>query len=318
MSISVNEIYPEEYSQRILSTSRSLPLWLSPKFIECYKDKLILMATSGGAMKGFWVVPLTTQDNVKIAKRQYRFLPYSSPLILEEDNLKRREIMFQLFRSLTKICDSIYLPMDPNFKDLPAIQSWGALVEWRHTHLLTRSLEFDKIDGRLRNHIKYAQNNVEIITNINPVDFRFDIAIKGSGDEKNQRQQLALNLLANGQAIIITAKNKNRICAGIFLAFDHQTAYMMHSWQLEDTPRGTISKLIFEAVRWTFDVKKLKVFDFEGSVINNIDYFFCGFNANITPYGFIHWSNTKGSLNKLIDRSLDVDGRLNPEYINKN
>ena len=53
------------------------------------------------------------------------FLPYSSPLILEEDNLKRREIMFQLFRSLTKICDSIYLPMDPNFKDLPAIQSWG-------------------------------------------------------------------------------------------------------------------------------------------------------------------------------------------------
>ena len=52
MSISVNEIYPEEYSQRILSTSRSLPLWLSPKFIECYKDKLILMATSGGAMKG--------------------------------------------------------------------------------------------------------------------------------------------------------------------------------------------------------------------------------------------------------------------------
>ena len=57
---------------------------------------------------------------------------------------------------------------------------------------------------------------------------------------------------------------------------------MMHSWQLEDTPRGTISKLIFEAVRWTFDVKKLKVFDFEGSVINNIDYFFCGFNANIT------------------------------------
>lgn len=317
MNISVKEVSLEEYSQKTSSIIKSLPLWSLPKITECYKDKLFLLAVSGNEIKGLWVVPLAYEGNTRIAKRQYRFLPYSSPLILEDDNLKRREIMTKLFQYMIRNYKSVYLPMDPNFKDLSVVQSLGALVEWRHTHLLFSPLDFDKINSRLRNHIRFAQNNIETFISVNPPDFNFDSAIKGNADEKDQRLKSAINLLANDHAIITSAKNEGQLCAGVFMAFDCQTAYMMHSWQLKDTPRGTISRLIFEATNWTFNVKKLKVFDFEGSVINNIDYFFSGFNGNITPYGFIHWSTTKNGLYRLVDKSLNIDGRRPQNFIGK-
>jgi len=310
MSILISEISADEYGQTVEAIDFKLPLWLSPKYINCYEEKLILKAVAGKELRAVWVVPITTVDGVKIAKRNYRFLPYATPLIFEVDNLKRREITSKFFEYLTGKCDSIYLPFDPEFKDLQAIQSHGALIEWRNTHLLYQALNFDNMGGSLRNNIRYANNNIEIRTETDPEIFRFDKAIKCEGDERILRKKLAENLLGNDQAVIINATEKGKTCAGILLAFDQKTAYMIHTWQMDETPRGTISALIFEAVNWTFNVKKLNVYDFEGSVINNIDYFFSSFNADIVPYGFIHWSATEAGLANLIERSLKIDGRV--------
>jgi len=200
--------------------------------------------------------------------------------------------------------------MSPDFTDLSIIQSRYTLIEWRHTHCLSESLEFEKIDSRLRNHIRFADNNVDVIVNYSPDNFKFEVAIKGGNEELSKRKASSLNIFNKHQAIIISAKYHGELCGGVFLAFDSQTVYLMHSWQLENSSRGTISKLIFEAINWTFNVKKLKSFDFEGSVINNIDYFFNGFNADIVPYGFIHWSATGDGLTSLISRSLKIDGRV--------
>jgi hypothetical protein len=309
MKLAINEITSEDYLQKVTGLVAVLPIWLQPTIISCYSDKLILTATTGSELKAIWVVPLIIQGETKLAKRKYRFLPYASPLIFEKDNLKRREIMAELFDYLRAKVESVYLPLSVGFVD-STMQSQGALVEWRHTHLLSRPLDFERIDSRLRNHIRFAKNNVEMVPNDRVENFKFEIAIKGSEEEVEQRRKSSLNIYANQMAYITSAKVGNELCAGVFIAFDGDTAYLMHSWQLETTPRGTISALIFEAINWTFHTKKLKHFDFEGSLINNIDYFFSGFNADVTPYGFVHWSIDKTNLFSLIDRSLQIEGRL--------
>lgn len=313
MAIQVKELNLKEYTVAVSCMERSLPLWLDPNFIDCYKHLIILQAMEGDKTKGFWVVPEIIKDKDTIAKREYRFLPFSSPLILDKDNLKRRKISNRLFRKLTSICSEVNLPFDPSFKDFPTIQGLGSYVEWRHTHRLSKRLNFDKITHRLRNHIKTARSKIKVSINSNPNDFKFDTAIKGTGEEIESRKNLALKLLKNNKAVIVSAKNKQP-CAGILIAYDSDCAYLFHSWQQENTPRGTISALIYEGINWVFSKTKIRFFDFEGSIIQSIDYFFCGFNADITPYGFLFWSKKQQDLLELIKKSINIKGRIVSDY----
>lgn len=310
MGVLIEEVDFDTYSKRVESLSDVLPIWLSPRLVTVYKEKIILVATSGKEIRGIWVVPITLQNGLRLAKRKYRFFPYSSPIFFDKDNLKRRAVMEKLFEYVGKKCESVYLPLAPDFKETATLQSQGALIEWRHTHILSKPISDSQIDSRLRNHIKNAKNNLEVSFEESPDNFNFDLAIKGDLDEQKQRKESAINLINNKQAVVVTARKDGKLCAGIMLAFDKNTAYMMHSWQAEGAPRGTISDLIYESVNWTFKTGKLKYFDFEGSVIQNIDYFFSGFNAEIVPYGFIHWSHDKAELYSLIDRSINIEGRL--------
>ena len=56
---------------------------------------------------------------------------------------------------------------------------------------------------------------------------------------------------------------------------------------------------------------KIKYFDFEGSVINEIDDFFSNFNANIVNYPYVIYSNNKEQFYNLINRAINIEGRIN-------
>lgn len=310
MDIVIHKVSAREYHKKIKLYLDKLPLWLSPEYIGFYPETFILLAMRGVALKGVWVVPMINKENQKIAKREYRFFPYASPIIFADDNLQRRMIVMKLYKYLINKCDAVSLPMHPGFNDLSVIQSFGAFVEWRHTHLLSKPLTLNQVGSRLRNHITYSQRNVEIFIDDNPDNFNFDLAIKGGGEEREKRKLLAIKLLKNKQAEVIYAKDGQRICAGVLIVYDNSCSYMLHNWQDEKTPRGTISSLIFEATNRALQIRKLTKFDFEGSVFYNVDYFFTGFNTEITPYGYIHWSSNKKDLFDLIDKSLNISGRL--------
>lgn len=51
-------------------------------------------------------------------------------------------------------------------------------------------------------------------------------------------------------------------------------------------------------------------FDFECSVIDKIDDFFMSFNADIITYPYIIFSKTKDGFEKLVNRSINIDGRV--------
>lgn len=310
MKINVCEVSPEEYTQAVKKEHLILPLWLSPLYTNCYREKLILLAKNKNKILGVWVLPLDAQDKKRVAKREFRFFPYVSPIIFSQDNLERREVMMVLCQYVMNICQVISLPMHPDFKDLSVVQSLGALIEWRHTHEVSSPLSYRLLGSRLRNHLHYSREHVKVFIDQNPGNFRFDLAIKGGDAEKEKRKQLALALLTHDNAIIIYAKQGERLCAGVLLTFDEERAYMLHNWQDENTPRGTIINLIFEAIDWTFNKKKLQVYDLEGSVFYDIDYFFSGFNCNISPYGYIHWAEDKQDLFNLVDKAINISGRL--------
>jgi len=314
MNITIKEISIQEYQTNTSLHLEDVPIWLESKAVKFIGDTYILVAERGGKVVGIWVAPSITSGKKRMIRRSHRFFPYSSPYLLERDNIKRREIMGSLFNHAIKNCEEVSIPFDPNFKDLPILQSYGAFVEWRHTHIVRNQLEISKLTSRLRNHINSAKQKIEVVVGPDPDTFCFDMAIKGSKDEVDKRTQSAINLLHQGRGMIISGAN-GKSHGGIFVAFDNKHAYMMHSWQSATAPRGTISLLIYESIKWMFSNKKVETFDFEGSILRNIDYFFCGFNAEITPYGYVYWNKNINKIQKHVRSSMKIKGRLYDEAL---
>ena len=68
--------------------------------------------------------------------------------------------------------------------------------------------------------------------------------------------------------------------------------------------------MIFKAMDVSFNQKKIRYFDFEGSVIDEIDDFFSSFNGTIITYPYIIYSKDKAKMNELINRSINIEGRI--------
>jgi len=166
------------------------------------------------------------------------------------------------------------------------------------------------LSRRLRNHINSAEKNIRVTVGDSIENFNFDKAIRGSDDEVEKRRSLAEKLWAEEKGFILSARNhKDELVAGIFILFDYECGYMLHTWQIPDAPRGSVALLIKAAIEYTLNTKNLKRFDLEGSVIQNVDYFFSGFNGTILPYGFIHWSREETKLVDLVLESRNIEGR---------
>lgn len=306
MNIKIRDVDQREYQSLAVNWGKKLPLWLLPQLITCYQDKKCLIAFRGNRPVGIWVVPMER----KIARRRFRHFPYASPFLADQDNLKRRQVIYELMRYLTENCVEINLPFDPDFTDLASAQGLGAFVEWRHTHVLKNPLEYQNMPSRLRNHIKNAKKFVRIASGFDQDQFNFNAAIKGTKEERQARKENAVNMLKNRQAIIFSALKNKKLCGGILISFDSDNAYLMHSWQAKGAPRGTMSTLIYEGANWMLTEKLLHQFDFEGSVFQEIDYYYCGFNAEIRPYGHVFWSNEKDKLFTMVEKSINIPGRL--------
>ncbi len=89
--------------------------------------------------------------------------------------------------------------------------------------------------------------------------------------------------------ILFAQDEQGRIHAGAYLVWDAHSAYYHFSGDdpdLRSSRAGFL--LIWEAIRYTKEVLALKIFDFEGSMIQNVEYIRRQFNAVQTPY-FTVW-----------------------------
>ena len=301
----------EKYIDEINKLNINIPVWIDPVTIACYDNKEIIKVDYEGEALMYYVIPYYERDGKLWCERKYRFFAYLSPFFIRDcPNKKRKEAVYLLFKYIFNKYNYMYMPLHPEFTEISPIQGLGAFMESRHTHVLTDVLDLDRLDSKLRNNIRSAQKKLEITVDYDPNIFNFDIAIHGSKEEQTSRKAHALNLLKNKKAIIFTAYYEGKPIYGNMVTFDNEWVYGLHAWQVDEVPRGCGPYVIYYISKWAFEEKKLRYFDFEGSVMLSIDDYFCNFNAKQIIYPYVHYGSTKSEMLELIDISHDIEGRL--------
>ena len=303
-------ISSKEYEEELKSVS-DIPVWIDPISIRIYENKEIIKILLDNKPLAYYVVPFYYKDDKKWVERKYRYFAYLSPFFVKKcPNKKRKEAIYLIFNYIFSNYDYMYMPLHPSFTEISAIQGMGAFMESRHTHILRNVMNLDELDSKLRNNIKSASKKLKIIIDYDPSKFDFDIAIHGTKEEQECRKKNALNLLKHHKAIIFTGYYEGKPIIGNMVTFDNEWVYGLHAWQIDKVPRGSGPYIIYSISKWAFEKKGLKYFDFEGSVMQSIDNYFCNFNAEQIIYPYIHFGKTKKELDELIEISRNIDGRL--------
>lgn len=303
----IENIDETEYLKLIIEYKKDIPIWCGQEALKCYQNKELIKVKKNEKDLAVFLIPI---DNAGV-RRKYRYFPYLMPIVLNaESNIKLKEIYKIIFSYLFNKYDYVFIPLHPNFKLVASISSQGGLVEMRHTHITNKKILLERLSSKLRNHIKNAKNKVELIIDKNYADYDFTKAIKGSVEEQNERSKLAKKILDASNGYAVKIKYENQIIAGIIVVFDKEWAYLLHSYQNKGIVRGVVPYMIFSAVNYAFDILKVKYFDFEGSVIDEIDDFFSSFNVDVITYPYIIFSKTKDDFENLINRSVNIDGRV--------
>lgn len=303
-------ISSKEYEEELKSVS-DIPVWIDPISIRIYENKEIIKILLDNKPLAYYVVPFYYKDDKKWVERKYRYFAYLSPFFVKKcPNKKRKEAIYLIFNYIFSNYDYMYMPLHPSFTEISAIQGMGAFMESRHTHVLRNVMNLDELDSKLRNNIKSASKKLKIIIDYDASKFDFDIAIHGTKEEQECRKKNALNLLKHHKAIIFTGYYEGKPIIGNMVTFDNEWVYGLHAWQIDKVPRGSGPYIIYSISKWAFEKKGLKYFDFEGSVMQSIDNYFCNFNAEQIIYPYIHFGKTKKELDELIEISRSIDGRL--------
>lgn len=304
--IEIFEIDEEEFINLLNKNKISIPIWSDREAINCYEKKELIKVCKNKEPVLLFLAPI---DNNGV-RRKYRFFPYHSPIFLrKENNARKKEILKELFNYLFNKYDYVFFPLHPTFKVISSIHSEGGLTEMRHTHVLDKKITIDDVSSKMRNHIKNAMKSIDVVIDTDYSSYEFNKAIRGKEEEVELRSKLAKKLLDNKKAVVVKAIKDNKVIAGLVIAYDKEWAYMLHSYK--DDTRGVINLLIINAIAYCFDNLKVKYYDFEGSVIDDIDNFFSSFDADIITYPVLIEAKSEEKLISIINRTMNIEGRIN-------
>lgn len=305
----INEM---EYINLLRNNIKNIPIWTDLEVLNCYEEKELIKVCKGDNVLAIFLIPLNNNG----VRRKFRFFPYCMPIILSNtNNMKKKEIYKLIFNYIFSKYDYTFIPLHPEFKIISSISSEAGFVEMRHTHILENSSKTIEFNSKLKNHIRSAEKKVLINLDCDASTFDYDLAIKGTEEERNERSILAKKLLDSKKSFLVKAIYNNEIIAGIQVIYDNEWAYLLHSYQKEKI-RGTIPLLINTAIIECFNNLNIKFFDFEGSVIDEIDDFFSSFNTKVITYPYVIHANSEEKFLELIKRSKNIKGRV--KKINEN
>lgn len=300
-------ISEDEYLSVLKENNENISICSDQEALFCYKNREIIKVCNGQSNLAVFIIPISNGG----VRRNYRFFPYCIPILLKElNNVKQKEVYKTIFNYLFNKYDYTFIPLHPKFKMISSICSEDGFVEMRHTHILTEMPKFNDLNSKLKNHIRYAKKRILSIIDVDYSNFDYDLAIKGNIEEKKERKNLAKILLKNKKSFLVKAYYDKSIVAGIQIIYDDECAYLLHSYQKEKI-RGTIPLLIYKSITECFEKLNVKYFDFEGSVIEEIDDFFSSFNAHIVTYPYVIQSQDEKKFYELIKRSKNIEGRVN-------
>ncbi len=225
------------------------------------------------------------------------FVKHMGTVILPEYRKIKYEHVFQeeLISQLPKIN---YFIQDFH----PSITNWLPFY-WKGYHQTTRytyRLEdlsdtgkvFSGINRNMRRNIKKANQQVEIVHDL-PITRLFEMLKKGFDRQKiafpfslaffeKHIESLKWN---NACKLFFAIDKKGVLHSASCLIWDNQTAYYhLAGDDPEKRESGASILLTWEAIKYTAEVLKLEVFDFEGSMLKNIEAIRRQFGATQIPY----------------------------------
>lgn len=260
---------------------------------------------------------LLAQIPVHIRKKaSFRFLimpiytPYIDIELFEDIKIENnytkfkyeKRIYTELIKNLPKV-DYINIRFKPGIVNLLPFYWQGFTIKTRYTYLLETSKSedeiFDDFHPTLKKQIKKAES--ELLVNIeNNIPALFD-SMKGSFSVKNdnlpstanQVKALTQYLIGEKHAVQYVVKNnKEEIIASILFAFDSEFVdYYLGGVKAFARTSGATSLLLWEGIKLA--KSKGLTFNFEGSMIPDIEKYFRKFGGKLTPFYEVEKFNNK-------------------------
>jgi len=94
---------------------------------------------------------------------------------------------------------------------------------------------------------------------------------------------------------IFTAYKDDEAMASLFLVWDNKRSYYIGGG-IKDNSQGAMSLLMWEAIKYTKEKLNLNEFDFEGSDVRSIEFYFRKFGGNIKPIFFVSENSMKRNI----------------------
>jgi len=298
-----------DFSRLNLNHPRSA-IWHQHGYLSEVTSSFNLTAHRGSELTACWIVPLSHVNYHYKAEREHRFLPYSSPLLLEVHPYYRRETFYALLEFLVKRVDSIQLPMEPGFHDIGCINELGGFSETRHTHVIdTTTFSIDGCLRHARREIRKAARYCDVRIHTSVEKFHFDKAIMGSEESIKKRSYFAMLCQQKGKILIIDAIIEGQSHGQLLLLNSDISWIGMHSWCDKSSVHGIGNLLIAEACKYLNSSGSQKLLDLEGSILYGVDKFMSGMGIPVC-YPMIYWDRDTTSLFNSLKCSYLIPGRI--------
>lgn len=240
-------------------------------------------------------MPMLTQTAgvwIKYPKEQ----KYLDKLSFEKD------ICYDIISKLP-IVDSFSQNFHYHFKNWLPFYWKGFIQSTRYTYVIENLTDIEEVfsnfDRSKKKDIKKASKQVKIGFDLSAVEFyeNHKLTLSKQGQKIAYSFELFKNIYDNVYAKkagrIIWAKDyEKNLHSALFVIWDENSAYDLISTIDPDYRNsGSASLLVFEIIKYVAD--KTKKFDFEGSMIENVERSFRKFGAIQKPYFYISKTNSR-------------------------
>ncbi len=296
---------------RQLCKDITLPYYMNDWWLDTVSSKdawdVALSIGKDGAIQGAMPYLISTKMGLKQI-RQFNFTTYQGVYIKYPHNIGLKE---QTINSIEKrvLTDLINALPDFHFFDVKfdvSIKNWlpfywkGFKQTTRYTYTLPKSSDltklFEAFKKTVRTDIRKAEDEFSIQEETDTAEFSSFLfnAYEENGIILDSKLFLRMDkvLAEKNKRVVITARDKEKIVAGLYIIFDDKLAHCVFSAQDKLIKNRTPLHLVF----WTAMQKFIPIcesFDFQGSMVPEIEHSLRSYGANLTPYMHIYKSRNK-------------------------
>lgn len=304
-------------------SEKSDSIFLSKEWLELYDDNLKcygIFNKDNKIIGGF-----TLYIEKKAGFLKYYRNPFYNPTInlfyenkaqnkakLLSENKKVLLLLADFFSKLPYHIFSVYLPN--NYIDTQAFFWKGFKVIPNYTYLLDLNKDISEIEKNFsterRNDIKKAEKDnikTKLSTDYNTVEnlIMNTFNRKEKSVDKDMIHKILFNFANNKNSFAFVSYKDEKAIATSFCIYDNEKVYyLLGGYDNNNKHQGAGALAVFNAIKYSKELG-IKKFDFEGSMLPEVEKYFRGFGGDLTPYYSINKAKLPIEIAlKFINRSL--------------